>query len=118
MDFNIVYNKVTGVIDRAISGDQDFKIFLSHFPKEYVDELESLPYDGMLPRPLGNYYVDVFTKEIKRYSEEIIKEKEKYGKILTEEERLNIQLMPSQEEIQKAETTIEILSLLQEVRVI
>lgn len=115
---NIIYNKNTGVIDRAISEDVDYKVLLSSFPKEFVDELDSLYYDGVPPRPLRNYYVDMEILELIKYSDDVIKEKQKYGKILTEEGRLNILLQPSNKEVQKAETTLEILSTLQEVGLI
>ena len=52
---NIIYNKHTGVIDRAISDDQDYKSYYSFFPTEFVDTLDSLPYEGMPPTPLSNY---------------------------------------------------------------
>ena len=115
---NIIYNKNTGAIDRAISEDVDYKVLLSSFPKEFVDELDSLYYDGVPPRPLRNYYVDVEILELIKYSNDVIEEKQKYGKILTEEERLNILLQPSRKEVQKAESTLEILLTLQEVGLI
>lgn len=44
-----------------------------------------------------------------------IQEIRKYGKILTIEERQLQKLKPSPEEVKKAENTIEILTLIQEV---
>ena len=111
---NIIYNKYTGVIDRAISDDQNYKSYYSFFPKEFVDTLDSLPYEGMPPTPLSDYYVE--NLELKKYPDEILEEKKKYGKILTEEEKLDILLQPSHEEVTKAKAMLEMLPLLEEMK--
>jgi len=111
---NVIYNKKTGEIDRAISTDQDYRLYLVNYPKELLDNLESL-YCEKVPYPLNEFYVDLETKKLKKYSQEEIKEKQLYGRVLTKEERQLEKLKPSLKEIRKAEQTIEILTLLQEV---
>lgn len=118
----IIYNKKTGKIEYAMGNsdntEMDFRQVFSNHPQEYVDELASLFHEGVLQRDLSDYYINVETLELTRHPQEVIDEKNKYGKILTEEERLNILLQPSYKEVQKAESTLEILSLLQEVELI
>lgn len=111
----IVYDKNTGDVIRSMPDDQDILTFFFHYPQEFKDNLASIMIENV-PRDLKNYRV-INAELIQKSNEEILEIK-KYGKILTEEERLNIQLMPSQQEVQKAQTTMEILSLLQEVNAI
>lgn len=110
----IIYNVNTGEIDRAISKDQNFNIFLRSYPADKLSQLTDLLCDDV-PHPLSEYFVNIATKEIERYPQEVINEKNFYGRILTNEERQLNQLQPSHEEIKKAENTIEILELLSEV---
>ncbi len=66
-----------------------------------------------VPNRIADYYVK--NGELVKYSEQEIEEKRQYGRILTDEERQLNKLKPSYEEVKKAENTIEILTLLQEV---
>ena len=104
---NIIYNKYTGTIEGGIQDDQNYKIYYSKFPQEFQDSIEAIKIDKP-PNDLKNY--KVINGQIIRRSEEEIRELDTYGKILTEEERLEILLQPTREEIAKAEKTIEKLS--------
>lgn len=108
----IIYNKTNGEIVILTSKKQNINILLKKYPKEFRSNLTSIYLDNV-PMDLENYIIvnDRFTKRTK---EEIL-EIQQYGKILTEEERLLNKLKPSYEEIKKAENTIEILTLMQEV---
>lgn len=108
----VVYNNKTGEILAFISDIQkprDYK----NIPQEYISILNT-------ERHLeGNIkYYKVQNNEILKRSDEEIEEIKRYRRVLTEEERLNILLSPSHEEINKAENTIEILATLQEVGII
>ena len=61
------------------------------------------------------YLVDVENNKLTRRPSYEVEEIIEYGKLLTKEERLLNQLKPTIDEIKRAETTIEILSILQEV---
>lgn len=112
---NVIYNKYSGNIERVISDDQDYLVYHERFPKEYVDSLAVLQVSE-LPNKWKNCVI-VNNKFVTRPINEL-EEIKKYGKVLTEEERLSILLQPSPEEITKAKNTIEILSMLQEVGVL
>ncbi len=63
-----------------------------------------------------NYYkVDLINKQLIKRPQQEIDEIQQYGKILTDSERTLNKLKPSYEEVQKAQNTIEILTLIQEV---
>ena len=62
---------------------------------------------------LEHYYIK--DNQLIKYTNQEFKEKQAYGKVLTEEERLLNQLKPSPKEVKEAEQTIEILTLIQEV---
>lgn len=106
----IVYNKINGQIKSVIPDDQRPRVY-KDIPPENIGTLvlESYPTDNI------KYYYVVENSKLERYTEQEIKEIDLYGRILTEEERLNIILQPSPEEITKAKNTIEILLILQEV---
>lgn len=112
----IVYNKYTGEIIAKIPNDQDINVTYANYSDEFRESLKILKDDGLKLDDLTSYKV-VDGKLIKRSDEEN-KELKMYGKVLTEEERLNILLQPTAEEIRKAETTIEMLTMLQEVGLI
>lgn len=109
---NIIYNKETGEIFSAISEGQDYKRYYRDWGKDFVNGLESLKVDNV-PMNLGDYYVK--DGQLVKHTEQEIEEKRLYGRILTEEERLLNKLKPTPKEVQKAENTIEILTLIQEV---
>lgn len=108
----IIYDKNTGNIFRAIPEDQDYKIYYKHWGTEFVENLASVKTE-QIPQPLSNYFIK--NDKITKYTELEIEEKRLYGKILTEEERILEKLKPSSEEVRKAEETIKILTLIQEV---
>ena len=108
----IVYNIDTGDIVAEIPDDQDYLGFFHHYPEEFKENLASLSVANP-PRDLENYKI-VKEQLLKRTQEEI-EEIKLYRRVLTEEERQLQKLKPSQEEIRKAEQTIEILTLIQEV---
>lgn len=112
----IIYNKTNGFIMNQIPDNQDISLFYYHFPQEFKDNLEVL-YDYLEPNELSNYRVlDGVLVELSEVETQDIEE---HRRILSEEERFEIQMLkklkPSYEEIQKAENTIEILTLLSEV---
>lgn len=111
---NIVYDKNTGRIISAISVDQNPLTFYEYFDKSFKESLSWFKV-RKTPYPLNEFYVDLETKKLKKYSQEEIKEKQLYGRILTKEERQLEKLKPHLEEIRKAEQTIEILTLIREV---
>ncbi|GFN35386.1 hypothetical protein [Tepidimicrobium xylanilyticum] len=109
---NLIYNKNTGEIVRAIADELDYRLYYEEWGEDFINSLASIQVD-IVPAPLADYYIK--DGGIIRCSKQEIEEKQLYGKILTEEERLLNKLKPSHEEIRKAENTIEILTLIQEV---
>lgn len=108
----ITYDSRDGRIIHKIPDDQDIDVFYYHYPQEFKDNLrcislEQYPNDLHLYRVLNN--------ELVRYTDEELREISIYNRILSEEERLLEKLKPSMDEVRKAEQTIEILSLIQEV---
>lgn len=108
----VVYFKDTGLVDRLIGIDQEIENYFYHFSQNYKDNLGYIIVEN-LPTDIENY--KVIDGELVRLSKQEIKDLRLYGKILTEEERQLQKLKPSLEEVTKAENTIEILSLIQEV---
>ena len=108
----VVYFKDTGLVDRLIGIDQEIDVYFYHFPQKYKENLDYIIVENP-PRDIENY--KVIDGELVRLSKQEIKELRLYGKILSEEERLLEKLKPSLAEIRKAEQTIEILTLIQEV---
>lgn len=109
---NVIYERDTGRIIAAISSDQDYKIYFKEWGQDFIDNLASLTIDKV-PNKIAYYYVK--NDELVKYSEQEIEEKRQYGRILTDEERQLNKLKPTLDEIRKAENTIEILTLIQEV---
>lgn len=107
-----IYNKETGTCHGVVSGRETFDNFTFHYSEKDRVKLGWI-YVESIPRPINNYkVVDGMIKERTVHEVEDI---EKYGKVLSESERLLYKLKPSQKEVQKADNTIEVLSLLQEV---
>lgn len=109
---NIIYNKNSGFIVSVIANDQDYKIYYRNMGVEFTNELACLNKE-IIPSDLYNYYV--VDSSLVKYKELEMLEKETYRKILTDDERLLNKLKPTNDEIRKAESTIETLSLIQEV---
>ena len=108
----IVYNKNDGMIMSVLEDWQNISVYYHHYPEEFKDNLDSITIDEV-PQNLVEY--KVVDKKLTLISKEELQDMQIYGRILTEEERQLEKLKPSQEEIQKAEQTIEILTLIQEV---
>ncbi len=108
----IIYNKKTKEIYSAISKDQDRNIYYIHFDEEFRNNLDEIIVEK-IPGNLSDYIVE--NNKLKRYSDIEIEEKNKYGRILTEDERILESMKLSMEEIKKAENTIEFLDILEGV---
>ena len=108
----VVFKKDTGEIIEAIQDDQDVEVYYKFYPEEFRNNLGYIHVDE-LPKILDNYKV-MNNELVKRHMQELY-ELKKYKRVLTEEERLLEKLKPTQEEVRKAEQTIEILTLIQEV---
>ena len=109
----IVYNKKTKEIKAIIPNDQKPRNY-KNIPDEDIGVFDDSNME--IPRDNLKFYVldDNNGKLIRRPKNEI-EEIQRYGRVLTEEERILNKLKPSPEEVKKAENTIEILTLIQEV---
>ena len=110
--YKIIYNKVNGSIVAIIPLEQPLEAFVYHYPKETKNKLDFIVANIEI-YDLENY--KVVSENLVRKTDQEIQETEQYGKTLTKEERLLNKLKPSYEEVKKAENTIEILTLIQEV---
>lgn len=108
----IVYQKDNGRIVRQLPNTQNPLDFFARFPQEYRDNLKWINMEDV-PNDLINYKV-IEENLVLRVDEEL-EEIKKYRRILTEIERWELLLKPSDEEVQKAEETLKLLELLQEV---
>lgn len=99
--------------------NNDGRIICSITPEPISNDIFLKSFDNVMF--INNKHVDnideyiVADGELVKLTESEIEEVNRYGRTATEEERTLNKLLPSTEEIKKAETTIEILSLLQEV---
>ncbi len=112
----LLYDNITGDIIGATSTSDEIKQTTKSSTANYPEEKKTRTsgiYVNNIPIPMINYKV-IDERIVERPSVEITELKQ-YGKILTDEERLLNKLKPSIEEIRKAEQTIEILTLIQEV---
>ena len=105
----LIYNTVTGLCVAKVPKTQKIERLGL---REHEGNLASLKLK-FYPIDWKNY--KVIDGELVRLSKQEIKDLSLYGRILTEEERQLQKLKPSLEEIRKAEQTIEILTLIQEV---
>lgn len=87
-------------------------MLFQNYPDEFKKSLEKL-YIEDFPEDLENY--KIVEEELVRRSDIELIEIQMYGRVLTEEERILNTLKPSYAELKKAENTIELLSVLQEV---
>ena len=108
----IVYNIDTGEIIGEIPDDVDPYVVYRKHQVAINNKIGTLIAPKRI-RKISNYRV--IDGKLVRYTEQELEEKRQYGRILTEEERLLEGLKPSPEEVRKAEQTIEILTLIQEV---
>lgn len=101
----IVYEVETGITLADVPCNVDY----SRYSDKELDviEIENIPSNWRKCKVVNNELV-----KMKQFE---ILELRTYGRFLTEDERQLQKLKPSSEEIKKAENTIEILTLLQEV---
>ncbi len=91
--------------------DLDLKDDYLEITKEQYDYIN----EDTVANNYKHYKVDLNNNQLTKRSQQEIDEIQQYGKILTDSERTLNKLIPSHEEVQKAQTTIEILTLIQEV---
>lgn len=108
----LVYNKVDGTIVAKIPKDQSIKVCFYHYPDSFKDNLVGLSV-SKVPPDLENY--KVVNNQIVRRTTQEIEELYKYGKVLTNDEQLLESIKPTSDEIRKAETIVEVLSILEGV---
>ena len=111
-DMQLVYNKENGMIVADMPDDQTIEGFFYHFPKEFKKKLAVIHHNYEFISPIDYKVLDGKIVELNTIEKA---EMLTHGKILTKEERILNKLKPSYEEVKKAENTIEILTLLQEV---
>lgn len=101
----IVYEKDTGITIADVPCNVDY----SRYSDKELDviKMEDVPSNWRECKVVNNELV-----KMKQFE---ILELRTYGRFLTEEERQLQKLKPSLEEVRKAEQTIEILTLIQEV---
>lgn len=110
----IIYDRFTGEIYSIATSDQDPFVLYKNYPGEFRNKLATMAIErNTIPIDLQNYLIN--GNMLSRRPEQEIRELQMYKRILSPEERLLNQLKPSPEEIQKAQNTIEILTLIQEV---
>ena len=109
----ILYDIRNGNIICRLSDDQDIDVYFQFYPRDFVKYLNFIPDTYTRVLELKNYKVE--NKTLVTRSDLEIEELYMYNRTLTEEERLLNKLKPSHEEVRKAENTIEILTLIQEV---
>lgn len=107
----IVYEKDTGIIRGHMPKGQTIDNYFYHFPEKFKLNLECL----LWKKQVDIYRQKVSNGKIVPMSLQEMEEFKKYNRFLTEEERQLEKLKPTQEEVKKAENTIEILTLIQEV---
>lgn len=112
----IVYNVETGLIVAQIPREQNMLVFFDNYPSEFKDKLRTLDED-LDTRLLFEYMVK--DSKLIRLSDSELVEVRDYKRLLCESERLEKllldSLIPKDEEIMVAKSTIEILELLGEV---
>ncbi len=112
----LVYNLETGKIIAEIPDDNNPYFVLKNHNDVKNNNIGTLVTEKPI-RKISQYMIK--DGELIKLTAEKSEEMKKYKRLLTEEEReekrLLNQLKPSSEEVKKAENTIEILSLIQEV---
>lgn len=83
----IIYNKTTGRIEGGLDDKIDHRVYYLKFPQEFLDNLEVIQIDK--PILILRHY-KIIDGEIVRMSDEEINEIDKYGRMLTDEERQEI----------------------------
>ena len=109
----IVYDNRTGEILCLLERMQKVDFYFRYYPETFKNNLATMKINEVPEDIIYNY--KIINNELVKMTDLEKSEIRKYGKILTEEERQLQKLKPSPEEVKKAEQTIEILTLLQEV---
>lgn len=112
-EYIIVYDKNSGLIIDVLQSDQDIDVYFRNYPSDFINNIEYLIFEDELPYSMEGYIVR--DCKLDRLSSSEHKELLMYKRLLTNDERLLEDLKPTKGEIEKAEQTIEILSLIQEV---
>ena len=111
---NLIYNIESNLIECILPDDQNYKIYFQSYPQHIIDNLRVLQITkSEIPSNINT--IKVINNNLVKMSILEIDEIQQFGKILTDSERLLNKLKPSYEEVQKAQNTIEILTLIQEV---
>lgn len=110
----IIFNKKDLIVRGVTDSNQVLEKYCSYFTEDEKRNLDSIYLDA---ENVPDNYLDYKVIEGRLVEMEglEVQEIKNYGYILTEEERQLNKLKPSLEEIQKAENTIETLTLIQEV---
>lgn len=112
----LVYNKTTGRIIGEIPDHEDPYIVFRNYLEVIDGNIETLTSYNLTGKLSEHAVID---GELVRLSDTEIQEMKRYGRILTEEERLEHRLLeslvPSQEEIEQAKLMIKLLPILKEV---
>lgn len=104
----IVYDKETGIIlGQSYPTPPNVEMYMANYPSGSEMLISDLVENVHLYK--------IQDGELTLLNENELYELNNYGRFLTEEERVLEKLKPSREEVRKAEQTIEILSILQEV---
>ena len=107
-----VYDKITFQVIAKFSDVENPELIFQDFPIEQKKRIGFIFDERDI---LEHKTYKVINNKLVKISDLEIQEIRKYGKILTVEERQLQKLKPSPEEVRKAENTIEILTLIQEV---
>lgn len=108
----VLFRKDSGRVLAVLDENQNFEDYCCMMSDDTKAMLDSIYFKNM-PKDYESYRV--LDDSVEKLEDVEIEELNSYGRILTNEERLLNKLSPSQEEVKKAENTIEILSLLEEV---
>lgn len=110
----LIYSKATDMIIAKTSRDQSLETYLKNFDEGAIDNFDGIYMNrSEVPQDYKNY--KVINGQVERLKDLEISEIQMFGRVLTSDQRIMDKLRPSYEEVQKAENTIEILSLLMEV---
>lgn len=108
----IIYEIDTGRILSSVADLQTIEGIYFHYPQSFKDNLDFIETEEHI-LDLRSYRVA--DNILVKIPDDEILDIQMYGRVLSEEERFLLLLKPSYEETQKAEHTIEILTILQEV---
>lgn len=111
----VVYQTDTGRVVQVIPKDQPIKTYFIHFESNFVAKLRSIELPNDINPTDATIFYTVEDGALRPMNLVEQREMVEHRRLLTNEERLLEKLKPSNEEVQKAKNTIEILSMIQEV---